>query len=43
MDFMDANGYKPVAGWIEHYLYQENDASPNNVTWVQREAQLTAA
>jgi hypothetical protein len=35
MDFMDANGYKPVEGWREWYLYFESDASSNNITWVE--------
>jgi hypothetical protein len=39
MDFMDANGYKPVEGWREWYVYWESEQSSNNITWVEHMAE----
>jgi hypothetical protein len=40
MDFMNQNGYKPLEeGWREYFLYNEGNASANNITWVQHLAE----
>jgi hypothetical protein len=39
MDFMDSNGFKPVEGWREWYLYWESETSSNNITWVEHMAE----
>ena len=39
MQYMSANGYKPVEGWREWYLYFESDTSSNNITWVEHMAE----